>query len=122
MKPSHEIQHPFRRPIAKVVAAFALAVGLSIGAPLAAQATPYWIAVHSSCSTSKYVILHFTVTGPWVDIGHGNSIDQASNSPDYWELKTGSRVVNTGMHALYWQKWSSAGDISHWSVTCVSYV
>ena len=116
-------KRPVRRAIALATATL-ISAGALIVAPLAATAaeayTPWWSPVYENCA-SKIVQLTFHVVGGSVEIGYNQNEGDLGNYP-YWQLSTGTHVINTGVHSIWWEKYESAGDISSWSETCVSYL
>ena len=91
--------------------------------------TPWWSPVEEACG-SQYVQLTFHVsgtggtggTGGPVDIGYPVNEFRTGNG-SYWTLHIGTNTINSGLKAMWWQKWSNAGtaDVTSWSEKCVSF-
>lgn len=89
-----------------------------------AYATAFWAPSRFSCGVGKIAILKFTVVNNGVIVGIGASEWEAGHTPNYRVLNIGTRTINTGLNAGFWQKWADPGNgtISAASYTCVTYL
>lgn len=110
-----------RRGLLATAAAAILVVGPTAVQPASAF-TEYWSPVSLHCG-SKYAQVTYTVnSGGWVKVGYTNSPQGNYWNGNYWQFNSaGTYTRNPGYHDLTWQKWTSAGDITKWSYTCVNF-
>jgi hypothetical protein len=100
--------------------AFAGALALAV-APItveSASADLHGPVNQASCG-AKIVQLKFIAKGTTY-IGHSTTPSGAT-AGDYWTLRKGTTVINTGLSTMFWQMWTSPSGLSQWSVQCVNF-
>ena len=108
--------------------AAAFIIGLTVvppsGASPASASTGYWPTLKISCPYGKYAQVTFTVLSPTIYMGAGSSPYAASTDlTPYIFTTSGTKVVNFGATSIWWQIWTSAGDVSEsYSTACVPYL